>query len=87
MFNHSSIQSIMKTAPKTDTLLTLSRTVKEKGEMKIYKETELAQVNAKQYLDRVENTTRKAVFLESSFKVRVSFCPIFSMNLKTILIS
>ena len=28
--------------PKTDTLLTLSRTVQEKGEMKIYKETELA---------------------------------------------
>ena len=68
--------------PKTDTLLTLSRTVREKGEMKIFKETELAQVSAKQYLDRVENTTRKAVFSESCFKVRASFCPIFSMNIK-----
>ena len=46
----------------------------------------MAQVSAKQYLDRVEKTTRKAIFSESCFKVRVSFCLIFSMNLKTILI-
>ena len=73
-------------APKTDILHTLSRIVREKGEMKIFKETELAQVSAKQYLERVENTTRKTVFSESCFKVRVSFCLILSMNLKTILI-
>ena len=73
-------------APKTDSLFTLSKTVREKGEMKIFRETELAQVSAKQYLDRVKNTTRNTVFSESCFSVRVSFCPIFSMNLKTILI-
>ena len=73
-------------APKTNTLLTLSRTVREKGEMKIFRETELAQVSAKQYLDRVEKATRKAVFSESCFKVRVSFYPKFSMNLNTIFI-
>ena len=71
-------------APKTVTLLTLSRTVREKGEMKIFRETELAQVISKQYLDRVENATRKAVFSESCFKVRVSLSPKFSKNLNMI---
>ena len=54
--------------------------------MKIFKETKLTQVSAKQYLERVKNTIRKTVFSESCFKVRVSFCLIFSMKLKTILI-
>ncbi len=44
-------------------------------------------VRAKQFLDRVKNTTRKAVFSESCFNVRVSFCPKLSMNLSMILIS
>ena len=37
--------------------------------MKIFKETELSQVSVKEYLDRVKNTTRKAIFPESCFKV------------------
>ena len=32
--------------------------------MKIFKETELAQVSAKQYLEKVKNTTRKTVLRE-----------------------
>ena len=40
-----------------------------------------------QYLDRVENATKKTVFSESCFIVRVSFCPKFSIYLRTILIS
>ena len=47
----------------------------------------MAQVKATQYLDRVENATRKTVFSESCFKVRVSFCPKFSMNLNTMVTS
>ena len=70
-------------APKTDTLLTLSRTVREKGEMNIFRETELAQFSAKQYLYRVENATRKAVFSESCLFDSVSFSPKLSMCLKT----
>ena len=36
---------------------------------------------ARQYLDRVENVTRKTVFSESCFIVRVSFCPKLSIYL------
>ena len=46
----------------------------------------MAQVSVKQYLYRDEKATRKAVFSESYFKVRVSFYPKFSMNLNTIFI-
>ena len=48
--------TISTTAPSnpswTPALKTVSKTVREKGEMKIFRETELAQVSAKQYLDR-----------------------------------
>ena len=40
-----------------------------------------------QYLGRVENATKKTVFSESCFIVRVSFCPKFSIYLRMMLIS
>ena len=70
-------------SPKTAILLTLSR---KKGQgrcesIKKFRGLILAQVRAKKYLDRVENATRKTVFSEICFVVRVSFCPKFLMNL------
>ena len=43
--------------------------------------------HADQYLDRVENATKKTVFSESCFIVRVSFCPKLSIYLRTMFIS
>merc|ERR1712240_14517 len=39
----------------------------------------LVECGTKPYLDRVENSTRKAVFSDSCFRVSVSFSPILFM--------
>ena len=69
------------TEPKTDILLILSRTVKEKRDEKGFGKDILVKCGTKPYLDRVENATRKAVFPDSFFKVSNSFWPKFSMCL------
>ena len=72
------------TDPKTDILLILSRTVKEKRDEKGFGKDILVKCGTKPYLDRVENATRKAVFSDSYFRVNVSFSPKLSMNLNII---
>ena len=71
------------TDPKTDILLILSRTVKEKRDKKGFGKDILVKCGTKPYLDRVENTTRKTVFPDSFFRDSDSFWPKFCMCLNT----
>ena len=57
------------TDPKTDILLILSRTVKEKRDKKGFGKDILVKCGTKPYLDRVENATRKTVFPDSFIRV------------------
>ena len=75
-------KSSWTTDPKTNILLTLSRTVKEKRDKKGFGKDILVKCWTKPYLDRVESATRKAVFSDSCFRVSVSFSPKLSMCLK-----